>query len=217
MTTQPIPAPANDRTNPAAVSHEYRRVLNELIEFGIELARFVHAQVTAPAAKAPNGTAQLGRNDTPVDTLIGLAATFDRVSGAIRRAIMLARRLEHPAPLPAPQLQAAARRRILRDIERAIDRRDPARADAARLQTERQSRRGDPDLEDDLGHRPRPEIIAEICRDLGAASPPGPQPWRRRIPTDIVALCARAARPRLRNLGKGADRRSRPITPPPAP
>jgi hypothetical protein len=156
----------------------YRQVLHGLIDAGADLARLVHQQVVAQVEAAP--TEAVGAD---------VGVTFERIARTVRRCILLAQRLDEPA---AGSQRVAARRRIIRAVEDAIER--DARGDAAEsLHAEFLERLDAPDIEDDIVDRPVAEIIADICRDLGLAALPGVQPWKRRSPADVAALCARAA------------------------
>ena len=181
----------------------HRQALNDLITMGTDLARLLHQQATAHAHAAQ---AALPPTPAPTpDTLIALTTAFDRIARAVRRSITLARTLDAPLkPVPDPAHQrAAARKRILREVEDAITRNahDPGRArypgsegtDPEDLTAELHDRLDGPDLDADLATRPIAEVITEICRDLGLAAPPGTHPWKRRTPQDIQDLCARAA------------------------
>ena len=118
-----------------------------------------------------------------------------RVARAVRRCVALARSLDEPVkPAQDPaRRRAAARRRIIREVEDAIHRaaHDGDRAES--LQAELRDRLDAPDLDDDIAARPLAEIVTEIRRDLGLASLPGDNPWKRRTPADIAQLNARAA------------------------
>ena len=153
----------------------YRRVLHELIDMGVDLARMIHGQAKADAG----GDA-------------GLAVAFDRIARTVRRTIGLARRLDEPvAGRDAARRRVAARRQIIRAVEDAIQDREPERREA--LEAELLERLDRPDLDDDIDHRPVDVIIAEICRDLGLTAVPGTRYWKRRTPGDVAALHARAA------------------------
>ncbi len=236
------PAPANLSTEPgphapgqpapglhAADTHYYRQVLHELIDMGTGFARLLHQQATTPAHAAPQDSASQPAPTPAPDTAItvALAAAFDRIARAVRRSIALARSLADPVP-PArdpAQHRAAARKRILREVEDVIQRTAPgsdhaasddADADAAdfddasadALLAELHDRLDAPDLDDDISNRPVADIITEICRDLGLAILPGAHPWKRRTPADLEQLCARAAAP---------SRAHQPCTGPPVP
>jgi hypothetical protein len=230
MSAQPAPANLHIEPGPqapgqhapnqyAADAQYYRQALHELIDMGTGLARLLHQQATTQAHAAPQDP---GSQPAPVpapDPLISIAAAFDRIARAVRRSIALARSLADPVP-PArdpAQHRAAARKRILRDVEDAIQRTAPGSGHAASdhaapdgsgaddadadeagdeaLLAELHDRLDAPDLDDDISSRPVAEIITEICRDLGLAALPGAHPWKRRTPADLEQLCARAAAP----------------------
>jgi hypothetical protein len=181
--------PQNPANQPVEDAQYYRWALHELIDIGVGLARLVHQQATAAAAE-PAVTA---------DTAPDIAAAFDRISRAVRRTILLARKVAEPLAPAAEhpeQHRAAARRRIIREVEDTIQRTAQG-ADAETLHAELLDRLDAPDLEDDIAQRPIADIIADICRDLGLAALPGSHPWKRRTAEDLTALCARAATPRL--------------------
>ncbi len=233
MSAQPVPVTLHTEPGPhapgqpAADVHYYRHVLHDLIDMGAGFARLLHQQAIAQAQAAPQDP---GTQPAPApDTLTGIAAAFDRTARAVRRSIALARSLADPIP-PASdpaQHRAAARRRILREVEDVIQRTAPGfdhaasghaapcgpRADAANaddgsaeaLTAELHDRLDAPDLDDDISHRPVADIITEICRDLGLAALPGTHPWHRRTPKDLEQLYARAAAPsRARKPGAGS-------------
>ncbi len=187
----------------------YRHVLHELIEFGADLARMLHREATAAAeaiavaeaAKPAKDPANHLVTDPFLATRQDFTTSFDRIARAIRRTITLARKLAEPLPAPVDpatdrvhQHRAAARRRIIRAVEDAIQRarRD---SDAENLHAELVDRLDGPDLDDDIQLRPIADIIADICRDLGIAAAAGTHPWKRRTPQDIAALCELAAMP----------------------
>ena len=223
MSAHAIPAEAHNDPGPHAPgprdadTQGYRQVLHDLIHLGADLARCLHGQATAhvaqqaaappaqPATHAQQITdARHATDAQPVpasDALISLAAAFDRIARAVRRSIMLARSLAEPVqPARDPaQARTAARRRIIREVEDAIQRTGASTSDgrdgAETLQAELRDRLDAPDLDDDISTRPAAEIISEICRDLGLAMPSGLHPWKRRTPDDIARLCAAAAAP----------------------
>jgi hypothetical protein len=186
---QPPPPDADD-------TPYYRKLLHELLDIGANVARAVDAQAKAQIAAAEQpGDAPAAPHD--------LTIPFDRIARAMRRTINLARRLGDPLPAPATtpvQHRIVARRRILREVEDAIQRK-AANAEAESLHAELLDRMDGPELEDEIDHRPVTEIIADICRDLGLERLPGAHPWKRRTPADIVELCARAAMPYKRPTG----------------
>ena len=211
MSSHPTHPQPNDPGQQAADAHHYREVLHDLIGMGTTLARRLHDQAIAPAPRPAHAPAA----PSPAPDLIALATAFDRIARAVRRSIALARTLAQPvAPAQDPAAnRAAARKRILREVEDAIQRRHHEGDTAEDLNAELHDRLDGPDLDDDIATRPTPDIIAEICRDLGLAALPGTDPWKRRTPADIRMLCTRAAatnRP-------GAAPQPTPSTPDPAP
>ena len=213
MSAQAIQAKAHDDPGPHdADAQGYRRVLQDLIAMGADLARLLHGHAAAQAApqavahptQSPPDTQQpTDMQPAPAsEALISLTLAFDRIARAVRRSILLASRLAdpiQPARDPARH-RAATRRRIIREVEDAIQRTASSPNDGRdapeTLQAELRDRLDAPDLDDDIGTRPAAEIISEICRDLGlAASPGGAHPWKRRTPDDIAHLCTTAAAP----------------------
>jgi hypothetical protein len=186
--THPSPTPAAQRADEL---QSCREMLLELAEIGMSIARALPRQVAA----APEG-----QPPTPPDQVVAASVAFDRVARAIRRTVALISRLHEPdSPLPllpaaAAERRLAARKRLIRGVEDAIQR--EARGDwAEALNVEFRERLDDPDLDDDLGQMPVNEVIAIVCRDLGIAHVPGTHPWKRRTPRDVLDLCALAARP----------------------
>ncbi len=234
MSAQPSPTPPpDDPGQHAADPHGYGEVLHDLITMGAGFARLLHGQATtqAHAAQHPAASAPQDTTAQPApDALIPLATAFDRIARAVRRSILLARSLAQPVQ-PAPlqpahdpaRTRAAARRRILREVEDAIQR-PSATADrpgAEALRAELRDRLEAPDLDDDITTRPVADIITELCRDLGLAALPGARPWKRRTPEDIRQLHARAAVPSAvpqPSAGPQAPRRdATPRSPDPSP
>ncbi len=141
----------------------------------------------------------------PGHPLATITAAFDRTVRAVRRGILLAHSLARPVqPAPDPaRHRAAARKRILREVEDTIQRPGsdgrsgpalPANLQDS-LRAELRDRLDGPDLDDDIASRPVADVITEICRDLGLDAFPGTRPFKRRTPDDIRQLCARAAAP----------------------
>ncbi len=226
MSTQPTLAPHDDPGQQAADAHYYREVLHGLIDIGAGLANLLHQQAAAQAqppqqAPAPHPAPPPAPAPTTLTTLTTITAAFDGASRSVRRCIALARSLTQPAPPPnhSAQHRAAARNRILREVEDTIQRtNNPGSDHAESLQAELHDRLDAPDLDDDLTTRPITEIITEICRDLGLASLPGAHPWKRRTPADIHQLQARAAAPsRPHQPGAGPQPASQAVTQPAPP
>jgi hypothetical protein len=182
MSSPPQPDPQSDPANQAEHTQYYRRVLHELIDMGMDLARQIRAQAATPSV-APAADATIA---------------FDRIARAIRRSVNLARHLDEPVPARAEtrtaRHRALARRCIIRDVEDAIQR-QASEQEGETLRAELRERLDGADLDDDIDLRPVADIIADICRDFGIAALPGTNPWRRRTPADIAALCALAAAP----------------------
>ena len=203
----------DDARDPVHAAY-YRRVLHDLIDLGLDLARQVHAASPHPApsaAAAPETAAperdEAGVKAAPSPTLEQTTVAFDRIARAVRRTILLAQSLpiESLGSLPAAQppgtpreaaARAAARQKIIRSVEDTIYA-DASPANAEALHAELRDRLDRPELEDDIRSRPVDEIIAEIRRDLGLefANIPGLRLWKRRTPAEIAILHARAAAP----------------------
>ncbi len=203
-------APEQTVTNrQAQAAQRYVHVLEELIDIGTELAGMV-LQQARKQVEASNAIDALGQDDqgfnvriipTPALTPDPIGA-FERITRAIRRTMTLANKLNEPPKAPAAPVfqdrgaadRAAARKRIIRDVEDTIQR-TTKDDEAERIHAEFLERLDGPDLDDDIADRPVDEIVADICRDLGIANYPGAHPWKRRTPADIAILAARAAKP----------------------
>ncbi len=204
MSIHPFPTEPHDKPGQqAADAQYYRDVLHDLINMGTDLAHLLHQQATAQsaqqaAAPAPQATeahpapapAPDAAPDLTQDLPPDLTASFDRMARAVRRSIALARTLAEPIALASDPAQhrAGVRKRIIREVEDAIQRAsdNAERPDAESLRAELRDRLDAPDLDDDITTRPVAEIITEIRRDLGLASLPGDHPWKRRMSCDTV-------------------------------
>jgi hypothetical protein len=179
----PAAAPASPE---AETDSHCRAFLNELLEMGMDIARQVHLQATLSKADA----AVLVPAPVPDVTV-----AFDRAARAVRRTIHMIRQFDVAVPVRetanTAQHRAAARRRIIRGVEEAIQR-QASEHEADSLRAELLERMDGPDLEDDVGLRSDTDIMVGICRDLGVADQSG---WIRRTPADIAILCAHAAKP----------------------
>jgi hypothetical protein len=188
MSIHPFPPQSDDTDAQRAAC--YQRFLHELIDFGMDIARAIDAQTKACA-----------RRDSAAPDILDIATAFERVSRGVRRGIMLAQRVDTLAPSAcADQHRASARRRIIREVEDAIQR-DARPAKRPQRQAKLHDWLDRPDIPESVDHRPIPEIIAEICRDLGRAALPGLKPYKRQTPDDIIALCKLAARSRRASTG----------------
>ena len=202
MSAHPTQAATPDDPGQSATgTHRHSQALDDLVTMGTSLARLLHAQAIRQAeaadAAVPPHPIPGAPHEPPATALITLTTAFDRIARAVRRCVALARKLDEPVratPDPAHR-RTAARREVIRAVEDTIHRTAHEGDRAETLHAELRDRLDDPDLEDDLAHRPIADIIAEIRRDLGLASPPGDHPWRRRTPADIRDLNARAAAP----------------------
>ena len=160
--TIPDPAP----TDPAADRAErHGRVLQELTDLGMRLARAVSAQ----AADADPAAAH------------GLALDFARIARAVRQAVALEARLADDrqaglaerAQRREREAETLARHRTHRIetlVERAIDA-EASGSEAESLYLDLQERLEDADDLAGFHDRPIPEIVARICKDLGVTPP----------------------------------------------
>ena len=175
MPTPETPTPAEDAAY-------YRQILHALIDQGAALARQIHERAAA-AAPTPE-------NRPEADPTVA----FDRIARAVRRTIALARHIASDPALqaPTPAHRATARAQLIRGVEDAIHR-QRRETDAQSLYAEFAERLEDPELDLDLQGRAIDDLIEEICRDLGVAVQGRSYVYKRRTPSDIAALRARAA------------------------
>ena len=175
----------------------YNQVLRDLVGMATDIARTIHTQITSrqQAATAALPPTPSSANDQFPDPTLA----FDRISRCIRRTILLAKKLpglgdergrEPNAENPTLR-RIASRKRILRQVEDVIQRNArPEHLDT--LQVELRERLDSPDLEDDIDHRPLPDIVADICRDLRVAIPYANN-YKRRTPAHVADLRDQAA------------------------
>ena len=155
----------------------YRETLHKLITMGVDIAETIHAQITPEAEPESNQKASIA---------------FDRIARAVRRTIALAQSLN--TPKKPPQTRTAARKRIIRRVEDAIQRAAKGpRAES--LHEELFDRIDTPEFDNELATRDINEIIQEICNDLGLEGIPGVNTWKRRTPEDIKILNEKAEAP----------------------
>ena len=170
----------------------YRGILHGMIDVGALLVAQIgqHARKEIENA-GPDGVAE----PTPE-----VRAAYVDITRSMRRSVLLAQKLDEPVRAPRAQpaeRQHAARRRIIRAVEDAIQR-ESYEDEVEDLETELLERLEQPEMDDEIDSRPVDEIITDICRDLGLVVIPGAHPWKRRTPEDIAALCEKAA-------GRGGD------------
>ena len=124
------------------------------------------------------------------------ATAYKQVAEAVRRTVLLSQHIAQSPTKPRdPEAKRAAdRKHVIRAVEETIDAKAKP-ADAGALRVELLERVDSLDFDADLAHRPRNELIAELCRDLGLANIPGLLRYPRRTPEDIAILCAQAAAP----------------------
>jgi hypothetical protein len=158
----PDPAPSDPAVDRA---ERHGRVLQELTDLGMNLARAVSAQ----AADADPATAH------------GLALDSARIARAVRQTVALEGRLADErrtviaerAQRRVREADAVARRRTSRIetlVERAIDA-EASGSEADNLYADLRERLEDADDLEDFHGRPIPEIVALICKDLGLTPP----------------------------------------------
>jgi hypothetical protein len=184
----PENACTQDSTNQVAeVEDYYRHVLRNLVEIGADLARMIQQEAhEAQAARLADATVSAAKST------VDFAGPFDLIARGIRRTILLDHKLAEPKKPPSPHQRTAARKRIIREVEDAIQSNAPDEQ-AETLHAELLERLDSPELDDELATRSVAEIVTDICRDFGIAALPGPHPWKRRMPIHIAILSARAA------------------------
>ncbi len=161
-------------SGPADDDRYYRDAMHTFIEVGTKLVQDLADQATPAATKAE---------------------PYERFSRAARRSILLARHIaKHPlkAATAAPdQRRAAARARLVREVEDRIETKAESSEHAETLRAELRERLDDldsPDALDDILDRPLSEQAEEIRRDLGIADLPYGVRYKRRTPSEIRAL-----------------------------
>ena len=166
------------------------RMLAELAEIGMDLARHVRLQALGLAEAAESGAevALPEAAPSPVNARGGLGAdlglVFSRVARAVRQTVALEARLASDAlervqgraqreAAAEARLAASERTRVRRQkdrvrglVEAAISAEAEGR-DGENLRLDLDERLEDPDVEAELGWRPIGVIVAAICDDLG--------------------------------------------------
>jgi len=149
------------------------RMLRELAEIGMDLARAVQRQANDPAP---------AEGDAAPADLTDLGLVFSRIGRAVRQTLALEARLvevgrerERDADLFDHHRQANEARRAIRRkdearrlVEQAIEA-EAGEGDVEQLLADLHERLEDPDDTADFADRPMGVLIARICRDLGVA------------------------------------------------
>jgi hypothetical protein len=180
------PKTSTDLPSPARLGEDTkycRSILRNMLAIGNEIAEILSEEIRFHRDhREPNP----GPGPSPVQKA---ATAYADVARAIRRTIMLHEKLGQP-PKAHPS-RVAARRKIIRDVEDAIESNAPD-DEQETLHAEFLERLDRPDLEEEIAERPVADIVTDITRDLGVAGLHGRHPWKRRIPHDIAILNARA-------------------------
>ena len=154
---------APEAPDPAAARTErHLRLLQELAEIGMDLAREVGRRALDQATEGPSAA--------------DLALTFSRIARAVRQTVALEARLaedrrkdhaERATLGVSDRWRSARRKRQVRQIVGEIIETETATDfEADRLFEERDERLEDGDEEADFADRPIGELVARICRDL---------------------------------------------------
>jgi hypothetical protein len=173
----------------------FGRVLRHLVEVGDELVEMVHresrqiAQAQAEREAGildPQTAPSPGPSSGPQSDLLG---AYERVTRSMRRSIMLYRKLVEAKKSPSAQHRIAARKKIIRDVEDAIQA-NAEPGEEEKLHAEFLERLDRPELDNEIASRGIAEIVTDITRDLGIAGLYDAHPWKRRTPHDIAILNA---------------------------
>jgi hypothetical protein len=177
--THPVAASADPSQDRSDRTERHLRILAELTEIGMDLARAVRRQALAQAAPEEADTPQAGAPDR-----IGggdLALVFSRIARAVRQTVALEAKLAEDrrtrderteaeqaqrAATIARERKARQKARVKRIVEQAIEA-EADGSDREDLLSDLDERLEDDDVDADFGERPTGEIIARICRDIG--------------------------------------------------
>jgi hypothetical protein len=154
-----------------------RQVLSNLLDISNEMAEILAYQTRS-------------QSDDPAAAR-ATVAVFTPLAQSIRRTIMLHEKLAKPAKPRSNRI--AARKRIIRDVEDAIQREARSPSEQETLHGEFLDRLDRPDLDDEIADRSPADIVTDITRDLGVTGVYDAHPAKRRTPHDIAILNARAA------------------------
>jgi hypothetical protein len=163
-----IAAPDEDRTE------RHLRLLQELAEIGMDIARAVRAEAVAGAPAAEPGPSRFGGGD--------LGLIYSRVARAVRQTLALETRLAddlEKARFEQGRRRNAAVRTALDERQQeirdyvaeaieaeAVEKKSPDR-EVERLLDDLDERLDAGDYDDTLHHGPIGELVARICADLG--------------------------------------------------
>jgi hypothetical protein len=199
MHTPPFsPDLTNKLEQPATVAvaediADFKRVLSHFIEIGDEFAEMLRQearqaiQAQAEAAKRHPDPQIVTPQVVPRDII----EAYERITRSVRRSMVLYQKLSEPIKTPPAHDRVAARKKVIRDVEDAIQRKATgARAEILRAELVERLER--PEFDDELANRSIGEIVNEMCRDFGIAGLDAIHPWKRRTPQDIAILHARA-------------------------
>lgn len=162
----------------AARAERRLRMLAELGDIGMELARHVRLQVLGEAGP-DTAEAHAARPEVAGGRIGGadLGLVFSRIARAVRQTLALEARLDAEGQAGAVSAvqagRAAAERKRVKQVKERIRRcvEDAIRAETDGSDTESllldlEERLEDPDIEDELGNRPIGVVVAGICADL---------------------------------------------------
>jgi hypothetical protein len=162
-----------------------RQVLLNLVEIGNALGAMVFEEANAHRDN-PKPATEIAPGPSPVREAV---AAYEKITRAVRRTVMLYDKLCDPKKSRPNRI--AARKRIIRDVEDAIEANAPA-DEQETLHAEFLDRLDRPDLDDEIADRSIADIVTDITRDLGISGLYDGHPWKRRIPHDIAIINARA-------------------------
>jgi hypothetical protein len=152
------PQPSETADPAVARTERHLRMLAELGEIGMDLAREVRRQALDRTGEAPPAA--------------DLALTFSRIARAVRQTVALEAKLaEGPSERArlsvADRWRSARRKRQVKEIVAAVIDDEAGEYDVDGLHEQLQERLDDGDEEADFADRPIGELVARICRDLG--------------------------------------------------
>ncbi len=177
----------------------FGRVLRHFVEVGDELVDMLHQEARliaktqaewAEATRDPQIAPSPGTSTAPPADLLG---AYERITRSARRSIMLYQNLFAAKKTPSARHRIAARKKIIRDVEDAIQA-NANPGEEEKLHAEFLERLDRPELDHEIADRSVAEIVTDITRDLGITGLTDAHPWQRRTPHDIAILNARAKR-----------------------